>query len=242
MTLPEWLLLLLLFPLICAAIGYVTNLVAVKMIFRPYERISILGLGFQGVLPKHQAHFARMLARIVVRDFVTTGDLVSELAKPEAVDGLEVAAKALARKMVEELRETLPEDKQAMVGDATIDAMMGQVAAAMRAEVPALIERLREEADRRLDLEQVVTQKLIEIGAKGLEEVIYEISRRELVFIEIYGAVFGAFFGLLQFGVLWLLGNIALPIVGALVGTATNWLAIQMLFYPRQKTRYLGLV
>ena len=72
------------------------NVVAVKMIFRPYERISILGLGFQGVLPKHQEHFARMLAGIIVRDFVTAGDLVNELAKPEAVDGLERAAKAMA--------------------------------------------------------------------------------------------------------------------------------------------------
>lgn len=237
-----WPILLLLFPLICALIGYVTNVVAVKMIFRPYERISILGLGFQGVLPKHQEHFARMLAKIVVRDFVTTGDLVAELAKPAAAEGLERAAKVLARKLAVELRSTLPEARQAMLGDATIDALMNQVAEAMRAEVPALVTRLAAEADERLDLEKVVTEKLIEIGARGLEKVIYEISRRELVFIEIYGGVFGAVLGFVQFGVLYLLGDMALPIVGALVGTVTNWLAIQMLFYPRQRTRYLGLV
>ena len=37
-----------------------------------------------------------------------------------------------------------------MLGDATIDALMDQVAVAMRAEVPALVERLRAEADERL--------------------------------------------------------------------------------------------
>ncbi|MGB0592396.1 MAG: DUF445 domain-containing protein [Myxococcota bacterium] len=238
----NWVILLLLFPLICGVIGYLTNLVAVKMIFRPYERVSFMGIGFQGVLAKHQEHFARMLAAVIVRDLVGAGDLVEELAKPEAVDQLEGAAKTMAKAMVEELRETLPEPKRAMLGDATIEALMGQVAVAMRAEVPTIIAHLKAEADAQLDLEEIVAQKLISLGAKGLEDVIYEISRRELVFIEIYGAVFGAMLGFLQFGVLWVLGDIALPIVGALVGTVTNWLAIQMLFYPRQKKRYLGII
>ena len=238
----DWVILLLLFPLICGVIGYLTNLVAVKMIFRPYERVSFMGIGFQGVLAKHQEHFARMLAAVIVRDLVGAGDLVEELGKPKAVDQLENAAKTMAKTVVEDLRETLPEAKQALLGDATIEALMGQVAIAMRAEVPSIIAHLKAEADAQLDLEEIVAQKLISLGAKGLEDVIYEISRRELEFIEIYGAVFGALLGFLQFGVLWVLGDIALPIVGALVGTVTNWLAIQMLFYPRQKTRYLGLI
>ena len=237
----DWVILLLLFPLICGVIGYLTNVVAVKMIFRPHERVSVMGIGFQGVLAKHQEHFARMLAAIIVRDLVSAGDLVEELGKPKAVDQLEKAAKSMVSGLVEELRATLPESKQAFLTDATLQALLEQVAGAMRAEVPTIIEHLKGEADVRLDLEEIVAQKLISLGAKGLEDVIYEISRRELTFIEIYGAVFGALLGFLQFGVLWVLGDIALPIVGALVGTVTNWLAIQMLFYPRQRTRYLGL-
>ena len=184
----DWVILLLLFPIICGVIGYLTNLVAVKMIFRPYERVSFMGIGFQGVLAKHQEHFARMLAEIIVKDLVSAGDLVEELGKPEAVDQLEGAAKAMAKSLVEELRETLPQPKQAMLGDATVDALMGQVASAMRAEVPTIIAHLRAEADKRLDLEEIVAQKLIALGAEGLESVIYEISRRELVFIEIYAS------------------------------------------------------
>ena len=174
----NWVILLLLFPLICGVIGYLTNLVAVKMIFRPYERVSFMGIGFQGVLAKHQEHFARMLAAVIVRDLVGAGDLVEELAKPEAVDQLEGAAKTMAKAMVEDLRETLPESKRAMLGDATIEALMGQVAGAMRAEVPTIIAHLKADADAQLDLEEIVAQKLISLGAKGLEDVIYEISRR----------------------------------------------------------------
>ena len=238
---PQWAVLLLVFPLVCAAIGYVTNVVAVKMIFRPYRRVSLAGLSIQGVLPKHQAHFAAMLAGIIVREFVTTRELVHELHTPEGVAAVEAEATRLAKEVVNELRETLPVPRQAMLAPAMVDALVAQVSAALQAELPNIVEAVAAEADELVDLERLVTEKFIAIGPAGLEAVIYEVSRRELVFIELYGGVFGAALGLFQFGVLFLLGNIALPIVGGLVGTITNWLAIQMLFYPREPKTYLGL-
>src|SRR5690606_18495649 len=65
----------------------------------------------------------------------------------------------------------------------------------------------------------------------------------ELRFIELYGGLFGFAVGIVQaaaysvFGVWW-----TMPIVGALVGLGTNWLAIQMIFRPLEPRRYLGLV
>ena len=236
----NWTVVLIVFPIVCGVIGYITNVLAVKMIFRPYNRISFLGLGFQGVLPKHQEHFARMLAQIITRDFVTTGDLVDELANAQALEAFENSSKGLVKDVVAELKPDLTPAHQAFLSDATVDALVGQVAHVLREEVPAFVGKLHEEAERSLDLEGMVAEKLIEIGAKGLEHVIYEISRRELVFIELYGAVFGALLGIFQVLILWVLGDIALPIVGVLVGTVTNWLAIQMLFHPREMTTYLG--
>jgi uncharacterized membrane protein YheB (UPF0754 family) len=93
----NWTVVLIVFPIVCGAIGYITNVLAVKMIFRPYDRISVFGLGFQGVLPKHQEHFARMLAQIITRDFVTTGDLVDELANPQALEAFEDSSKGLVK-------------------------------------------------------------------------------------------------------------------------------------------------
>lgn len=238
---PYWAVLLLVFPIVCAAIGYVTNVLAVKMIFRPHERRRVLGVAFQGVLPKHQDHFSSMLAGIIVRDFMTTGELVGELASPGAVDALEAEAKVAARDLVDDIQDVLPPAKRAMLAPPMVAALIDQIAVAVRAELPAAVAAVQSRADELVDLEPLVTEKFIAIGPRGLEEVIYEVSRRELTFIELYGAVFGAALGFLQFGVLQVLGNIALPIVGALVGTVTNWLAIQMLFYPREPRTYLGV-
>ena len=242
MVLENWLLLLILFPVICALIGYLTNVVAVKMIFRPYERFAVLGVGFQGVLPKHLRHFCDMLGGVIGKELMGPGDLVDELAKPEAIAALETAGKELAAELIEEVRATLPENKRALLTEATIDALMNQVTAAAKHEVPKLVVRLRSEAEETIDLPAIVSEKLMEVGAEGVESVLYEVSRKELRFIELYGAVFGGALGLFQYAVLWLLGDIALPIVGGVVGTVTNWLAIQMLFYPREPTRYLGII
>jgi uncharacterized membrane protein YheB (UPF0754 family) len=77
----------------------------------------------------------------------------------------------------------------------------------------------------------------MQMGAGHLEEVIYKIARNELKFIEYYGGVFGFVIGGLQLGVVFAVGasiSWELPVIGALVGMFTNYLAIQMLFYPRE--------
>lgn len=235
-----WLLLLLLFPLICALIGYVTNVVAVKMIFRPHQRVRFAGVSFQGVLPKHQHHFASMLGAIIARDFLSTGDLVDALQSPEAAERFEALLRELAPAVVDEVRRSVPEGRRAMLNDQMVAMAVDQIVAEANKRLPGLIASLRERAGEAVDLEDIVTDKVMSLGPGGLERIIYAVSKRELDFIEYYGAIFGFALGLLQWGVLQLVGNIALPIVGAVVGTVTNWLAIQMLFYPREPTKYLG--
>jgi uncharacterized membrane protein YheB (UPF0754 family) len=239
---PVWILLLLAFPFVCALIGYVTNVLAVKMIFRPHHKRRILGVSIQGVLPKHQRHFARLLARIVVREFMTTRDLVRALNKPSTLDQLETMARPTVLRMVETLRSHMKPEQQTLLTPemvaTTVDQMMGQI----RQRSPEIVDAFAAHADEALNLKDVVTDKVVQLGPEGLERIIYDVSKRELDFIEYYGGIFGLLLGLFQYAVLYLVGNIALPIVGALVGTVTNWLAIQMLFYPREPTRYLGLI
>jgi uncharacterized membrane protein YheB (UPF0754 family) len=235
-----WLILLLIFPLVCALIGYITNVVAVKMIFRPHDPVSVLGMRIQGVLPKHQRHFARLLSKIIVRQFMNTGDLVRSLNRPEVLDELEQLARSYAGRVIDEVRHVVPADRQALLTPDMVEMATNQIVAEVRRRAPDLVSTLSDRAQEVLRLEDVITEKVMGWGAQGLEKVIYQVSKRELDFIEYYGAVFGFALGLFQWLVLQMLGPIALPLVGILVGVVTNWLAIQMLFYPREPTLYLG--
>ena len=53
------------FPLIGAIIGWCTNYLAVKMIFRPYKPISFLGLKIHGLIPRRQSDLARSIGETI---------------------------------------------------------------------------------------------------------------------------------------------------------------------------------
>ena len=52
-------------PVIAAGIGWITNFLAVKMLFHPKSEVKLLGLRIQGVFPKRQAALAQKLGDIV---------------------------------------------------------------------------------------------------------------------------------------------------------------------------------
>ena len=61
-------------PLIGAVIGYATNRVAVKMLFRPRKEICVFGrrLPFTpGVIPRGKARLARAIGRAVEEQLLT---------------------------------------------------------------------------------------------------------------------------------------------------------------------------
>ncbi|MEZ4979183.1 MAG: DUF445 family protein, partial [Chitinophagales bacterium] len=57
--------LLLLLPIIAGLIGWLTNFLAVKMLFYPRNPKQILGITFHGVFPKRQAHVAEKVGELV---------------------------------------------------------------------------------------------------------------------------------------------------------------------------------
>ena len=236
----SWLILLILFPFICGLIGWVTNVLAVKMIFRPHAKVRILGIAFQGVLPKHQRHFARLLGTVIQRDFITTGDLVGALDQPETADRVEAMVKTIAPELIAELRAALPEPQQAMITPQMAEMMTSTIIAEARKNTPKIVSTMKQRANDAVDMADMIADNIMLLGPQGLERIIYSVAKRELTFIEYYGGIFGFGLGLLQWLVLQLAGDIALPVVGALVGTVTNWLAIQMLFKPEEPQPFLG--
>ncbi|PIE65977.1 MAG: hypothetical protein CSA24_01315 [Deltaproteobacteria bacterium] len=234
---PSWLIGLLGVPVACGIIGWITNVIAVKMIFRPREALRLAGLTFQGVLPKHLDHFAGQLAEIITGDFMTTSEMVANLDIDKVYDQLQRRADETFDLLVDDLKGILGEGQRAMITDEVIETVHAKVHEELRGALPEIKEELCERADDLVDLTAALKQKIMEMGATHLEQVIYKIARKELKFIEYYGGVFGFLIGGIQLGVVFAIGasiSWELPVIGALVGMFTNYLAIQMLFYPRE--------
>ncbi len=74
-------------------IGFGTNALAIRMLFRPYREYRVLGLRFQGMVPRRQAEIARTVAATVATELLREERVAERLAGPEvraALEGLAV--------------------------------------------------------------------------------------------------------------------------------------------------------
>jgi len=103
----------------------------------------------------------------------------------------------------------------------------------MVADVRANVEHL-------IDLRPVVEDHL-EANPELLNRIFQECGAAEFRFLVRSGWYFGALFGVIQAGVWCLFPNPwVLPIGGLLVGYATNWIALNLIFRPLEPHRLAG--
>ena len=78
-------------PVVGAVIGYVTNLVAIKMLFRPLNEVRLLNhrLPFTpGILPRERAKLAESIGGMVERELLTPGVLRERLGRTEVRENI----------------------------------------------------------------------------------------------------------------------------------------------------------
>ena len=69
-------------PIVCAFIGWLTNYIAVKMLFYPKKPIRILGVRFQGVFPKRQQALAHNIGEMVQNELISHADITNIMQDP----------------------------------------------------------------------------------------------------------------------------------------------------------------
>ncbi|HSH70735.1 MAG TPA: DUF445 family protein, partial [Deferrisomatales bacterium] len=89
---------LLLPPVFGAVIGLVTNALAIRMLFRPYREVRVLGLRFQGIIPRRKADIARTVSQVVTSELLREEQVAKRLAGPEVRGALREVALALAER------------------------------------------------------------------------------------------------------------------------------------------------
>lgn len=188
-------------PLLGGVIGYVTNRIAVKMIFRPIRPISVLGIRVQGLLARRQQELAESVGRVVGDHLVSHEDVMAALGNVdfEQVIG-DVLDTALAPK-VAELR------KMPMLGALFTDERVGQLQESITRGIVAkretLLSGIEGAIEKGLDVRSVVTAKVAAFPVEKLEALVLEVAARELRAIELLGALLGVLIGIVQVLLIW---------------------------------------
>ncbi|MCR9245998.1 MAG: DUF445 family protein [bacterium] len=189
-------------PAIGALIGFSTNWLAVKMIFRPLKPRRLLFFRLHGLVPRRQAELAKAIGRIVGNHLIEHKDVVRGLNKLdfEGILGV-VLDKGLGPK-VQELRNLpliggfLTEERVEDIKKAIVDGVM--------AHKEEVLDHVEKGLAAGLNVPEVVEQKVAAFAVQKLEKLILEVASRELRAIVVLGGVLGALIGLSQVLFLWL--------------------------------------
>ncbi|WAL66134.1 DUF445 domain-containing protein [Amycolatopsis cynarae] len=231
-------------PFVAALIGYLTKRVAIEMMFRPLEFLGVPGtfLGWQGVVPRHGGRMAAIATDLLTSNLLDLREIFARIDPARLTREIEQpllrAIDDIARDVLAEYQpriwESLPPMAQALV--------IKQVQAAAPRLVRELMSELRENVDEVLDVKHMIVQDLTRDKAL-LVRLIRETTRPEMAFIARCGIYFGFGLGLVQ-AVVWALTKNpwVLPAFGGCIGLLTDWLAIKLIFVPREPVRLLPFV
>ena len=185
-------------PFITAFIGWLTNWVAIKMLFRPQKPIKVLGIfSWQGLIPKRQPALAEQAAVIIERELVSNHKIQDTLANIDVTPQLRIAISTLIRDRLAPKLQTLPLVGN-FVNEAAVDSLEKMAHEEIGKEAPKLMEKIAGNFENHFDVKTLVQERIEAFELDKLESIVMEVARKEFKTIERIGAVLGFVVGCVQ--------------------------------------------
>ena len=190
---------LLIMIFISATIGWITNWVAIKMLFRPHKEINFGLFKIQGLIPKRRTEIGSGIANIIQNELISVKDVISNIDREEFSTRLNALIdEVLDKNLKKKVKEKFPflqmffTDKIAKdVGNTIKDIIMGNQ--------EKIFEIFSNYAEENIDFEVIISDKISNFSLNKLEEIITFLAKKELKHIEVIGAILGMLIGAVQY-------------------------------------------
>ncbi len=194
---------LLVLPVIGAMIGWLTNWLAIRMLFHPRQPIRFFHWRWQGLVPRRQVEIAEKVGDIVEREILQKHVLREELDKLPIDQWLN----DFSRRLVQE--RLAPKIRQmpvigAMNNQRVIAWVEESARKALAEEAPKLMGKIVDELEARIAIRHMVTKRVAEFDLDALERIVRELAQKEFRRIEWLGAILGFLIGMVQALFAWL--------------------------------------
>ena len=187
---------ILILAVIGGLIGYITNVIAIKLIFRPINpiKIPILNIEIIGMIPKRKTEIATNIARVVEDQFISvdeiTDNIITEQDKRHIIDYIKVRVKLILSEKMTLIPSTIRNLVQNYVSEIIEDEI--------REGIDELSEEMIIKTKNRINIKEIIENKINELDLYELETIILQIVKNELRHIEVLGLILGFFIGIVQ--------------------------------------------
>lgn len=195
----HWILFLL--PFIAALIGWMTNYIAVKMLFHPKEPRNFFGTTFHGVFPKRQHALAEKLGQLVADELFSISDVSAKIKEFATSDeAMNEVGKRIEMTIRNKLVQAFP--MLAMfLSDEMVEKVTGLFKNELKDFLSATSQGMGEKLEENLNVQEMVKERVNAFSSEKLEELLNQLMKKEFKFIELVGAILGFFIGCIQLGI-----------------------------------------
>ena len=187
---------ILILAVIGGLIGYITNVIAIKLIFRPINpiKIPIINIEIIGMIPKRKTEIATNIAKVVEEQFISideiTDNIITEQDKQHIIDYIKVRVKLILSEKMTLIPSTIRNLVQNYVSEIIEDEI--------REGIDELSEEMIIKTKNRINIKEIIENKINELDLYELETIILQIVKNELRHIEVLGLILGFFIGIVQ--------------------------------------------
>lgn len=185
--------------MIGSMIGWITNYIAIKLIFRPYEPKNILGFKLQGLIPKRRIEITENIAETVDKELISIKDITNAINSIELENEIDkIVNKIVDDKLKKEIIARFPIATMFLSQD-LIDKIKSYVKDVIEENKQEMVEIIVNKIESEIDIKNMIVKKVENFSLEKQEKIVNEIAKKELKHIEIIGAILGALIGVLQF-------------------------------------------
>ena len=225
----------ILIPLISAVIGYVTNVIAIKMTFYPLDFKGIRPFwGWQGIIPSKATKMAEKSVDLLTRDLFKPKDVFARLDVDEIIRISHKNLLAMAHRVADAVLTTRVPVASTAVGRSVKPHVEAAVAKVLPEVVGNSMRRIKDDIGEILNLKALAVETLKE-DKTLINKIFLDLGGKQFRFIEVSGAWLGFIFGLGQILTCMYTSHWLMFVAyGIFIGYITNVLAIKMIFEPAE--------
>ena len=183
-----------------ALIGWFTNYLAIKLLFRPYKEINFLFFKIQGLIPKRKNEIIENIADVVEQELISMTDIVNKFKNSEIDE--EILNNLLDKIVGEKLKNSILEKNPLLkmfVNDSLMDKIKEYVKKSILENKEEIVEEIVKIVEEKINFKEIMLEKMENFSLKEIEDIILRVSKEELKHIEIIGGILGAVIAIFQF-------------------------------------------
>lgn len=189
----------LLLIVIGSMIGWITNYIAIKMLFKPYREINLIFFKIQGLIPKRRHEIGITLADTIQNELISLEDITKKLENADLdIEMEKVIDSILEKKLASEITTRFPMIAM-FLNESALNKIKDAIKESIMENKEQIIEMLFETLEKNVDFKEIIVEKVDAFSLEELERITFSLAKKELKHIEIIGAILGGIIGVVQF-------------------------------------------